>query len=183
MHWYTADLHLNHEAVIRFCNRPFSSASEMDGRICDAICSTVRPDDDLWIIGDFAFANATSRPSIQERFASLPGRKHLVAGNHDLKWIRDLPWDSVHDIVSVKDEDSTFVLCHYPMITWPRARYGTIQLFGHVHNNWRGSRNSVNVGVDVWDFAPVSRSDILLRARQLPVNKHWHEVEPGASLP
>jgi calcineurin-like phosphoesterase family protein len=183
MHWYTADLHLNHEAVIKFCNRPFFSALEMDGRICEAICSTVGLDDDLWIIGDFAFANATARPAIQQRFASLPGRKHLVVGNHDLKWILDLPWDSVHDIVTVKDEDSTFVLCHYPMITWLRARYGTIQLFGHVHNNWKGSANAVNVGVDVWDFAPVSRRDILLRARQLPVNKHWHEVEPGVLLP
>ena len=182
MHWYTADLHLNHEAVIRFCNRPFSTASEMDSHICDAICRKVLPDDDLWIIGDFAFAKEISRAAIQARFASLPGRKHLVVGNHDLKWIRDLPWHSVHDILTVKDEESTFVLCHYPMITWPRARYGTIQLFGHVHNNWRGSRNSVNVGVDVWDFAPASRRDILQRARQLPVNKHWHQVEPRAPL-
>ena len=75
MHWYTADLHLNHEAIIRFCKRPFDCAPEMDSRICDAICSTVDPDDDLWIIGDFAFAKETARGAIQARFASLPGRK------------------------------------------------------------------------------------------------------------
>lgn len=74
----------------------------MDTRICDAICSTVGQDDDLWIIGDFAFTGEMARPGIEARFASLPGRKHLVVGNHDLKWILDLPWDGVHDIVTVK---------------------------------------------------------------------------------
>jgi len=179
MHWYTADLHLNHERVITFCDRPFTNASEMDSRICDTICSMVGTDDDLWILGDFAFAKGASRDRITARFLSLPGRKHLVLGNHDLPWVTELPWHSVQDIVTVQDGDTTFVLCHYPMITWNGARRGAIQLFGHVHNNWKGSANAVNVGVDVWNFAPVQRQEILQRARQLPVNKHWHEVEPG----
>jgi calcineurin-like phosphoesterase family protein len=182
MHWYTADLHLNHEAIIRFCKRPYGSASEMDSRICDAICSTVGPDDDLWVVGDFAFARVEDREKIARRFAGLPGRKHLVLGNHDKAWVRALPWASQHEIAIVQDDDTFFVLCHYPMITWPHARHGAVQLFGHVHNNWRGSRNAVNVGVDVWGFAPVQRSDILRRARQMPVNAHWEDVEPRSDL-
>lgn len=69
-------------------------------------------------------------------------------------------------------------LCHYPMITWHHARKGALQLFGHVHNNWKGSNNSFNVGVDVWDFMPVSINDIARRAKTLPKNKHWDDVEP-----
>lgn len=29
-HWYTADLHFGHEAIIQHCNRPFASADEME---------------------------------------------------------------------------------------------------------------------------------------------------------
>jgi len=52
----------------------------------------------------------------------------------------------------------------------------------HVHNNWPGTRNSVNVGADVWEFRPVCLSEIEQRARSLPVNQYWDEVEPGCDL-
>jgi hypothetical protein len=42
------------------------------------ISSTILPDDDLWIFGAFALAKETTRPAIQARFQSLPGRKHLL---------------------------------------------------------------------------------------------------------
>ena len=65
------------------------------------------------------------------------------------------------------------------MLTFP----GALQLFGHVHDNWRGRRNSVNVGVDVWDFRPVSLPEIMARAARLPVNAHWNKIEPGCAFP
>ncbi|GAA0292162.1 metallophosphoesterase family protein [Rhodovulum strictum] len=71
-------------------------------------------------------------------------------------------------------------LCHYPMITWNHARKGALHLFGHVHGNWRGSANAVNLGVDVWDHAPAAFRDAAGRARGLPVNGHWQDSEPRA---
>ncbi len=68
-------------------------------------------------------------------------------------------------------------LCHYPMITWDGAQQGTLQLFRHVHNRWQGSRNSINVGVDLWGFTSVSLEQISERARALPQNLHWADVE------
>lgn len=68
------------------------------------------------------------------------------------------------------------------LITWNHARRGALQLFGHVYNNWHGSRNSVNVGVDVWNFMPVTFDDIARRARKLPPNKHWGDVEHGVEI-
>lgn len=55
-------------------------------------------------------------------------------------WVRELPWASQQELAIVRDDDTIFVLCHYPTITWPHARHGSIHLFGHVHNNWRGTR-------------------------------------------
>ena len=52
-----------------------------------------------------------------------------------------------------------------------------MQLFGHVHHRWMGSRNSVNVGVDVWGYRPVQLDEIKERAKTLPPNKHWPDVE------
>ncbi len=69
-------------------------------------------------------------------------------------------------------------LCHYPMITWNHARKGALHLFGHVHGNWRGSTNAVNVGVDVWDYYPVSLREAAAHAKTLPQNRHWKDVEP-----
>lgn len=182
-HWYTADLHFSHARIIEFCKRPFTSVSEMNARLIANFQETVEHSDDLWIVGDFAFFGGQDQVGqLNGWFHALPGRKHLVVGNHDDQAILDLPWESVHQLVEVKDGRHQFVLCHYPMITWNRARRGAIQLFGHVHDQWPGSRNAVNVGVDMWDFKPVRADAILARAKTLQPNKHWADVEHGSEL-
>ena len=64
-----------------------------------------------------------------------------------------------------------------------RDRHQGLQLFGHVHQNWQGSRNSANVGVDAWNFRPVTLPEIKRRAAKLPVNPLWDQVEPGRASP
>jgi calcineurin-like phosphoesterase family protein len=141
----------------------------------------VRPDDDLWIVGDFAHGpKAKDAGYLEGLFGQLPGaRKHLVVGNHDLELTQALPWDSVSDIAHVKDgrDGLAHTLCHFPMITWNGARKGSLHLFGHVHDRWKGSRNAVNVGVDQWEFMPVAFDRVERLARQLPTNKHWGDAE------
>lgn len=180
-HWYTADTHFGHENVIGFCNRPFKSASHMDGVLLENMWKVVKPEDDLWIIGDFAYGAPAKDPRyLQQIFSQLPGaRKHLIVGNHDGVLTQAMDWASVSPLAEVADgpKSQRNTLCHYPMITWNHARREALQLFGHVHNNWRGSRNSVNVGVDVWNFMPIAYNDIARRAKKLPVNKHWIDVE------
>lgn len=180
--WYSADLHLGHERIIEFCGRPFQSVTDMNARIIANFQALVAQDDDLWIIGDFAFGRSDSIERFESWFHSLPGRKHLVIGNHDDEAVISLPWRSVEYMAEITDGDQLLTLCHYPMITWNGARRGALQLFGHVHDQWQGSRNSVNVGVDQWDFKPVRIADIKRRASKLPVNKHWSDVEHGNEL-
>lgn len=67
----------------------------------------------------------------------------------------------------------------YPMLTWNHVRRDALMMFGHVHDNWQGHRNCVNVGVDVWDFKPVRFEDIAARGAALPVSPHWTAVEPS----
>ena len=184
--WYTADTHFGHENVMRFCDRPFSSVHQMDETLLENMRQVVKPTDQLWILGDFAFGTlAKDQVYLQEIFDQLPGAdKHLVIGNHDAEPTLKLPWASVSRFVELCDgpKNQLNTLCHYPMITWNHARRGALQLFGHVHGNWHGSRNSVNVGVDVWDYMPVNYDDIAQRACALPVNEHWFDVEPGTTM-
>lgn len=180
--WYTADPHFGHDNIIKYCHRPFRNVGEMDAVLLANYVSCVGPDDDIWVIGDFGFGRAARSGYLENVFHQIPGRKHLVVGNHDGAATLELPWTSISHLVEIKDGEQRLVLCHYPMITWNGARRGALQLFGHVHDGWRGTRNSVNAGVDVWNFMPVRVSDLTARARTLPVNKHWSEAEHGATL-
>ena len=187
-HWYTADTHFGHENVIRLSGRPFRSASYMDAALIENLWSKVGPEDVLWIVGDFAFGErAEDLDWLEGLFGQLPGaQKHLVLGNHDGEATRLLPWDSVGQLVEVADPAADpalpAVLCHYPMMTWHRARKGALHLFGHVHDKWVGARGAVNVGVDQWNFHPVRIEDVARRAAKLPPNRHWGNVEHGKEV-
>ena len=185
-HWYTADLHLGHEAIIRLAGRPFRSAAHMDAALIENLWSCVGAEDALWMVGDFAHGpRAKDLRWLEWTFAKLPGaEKHLVVGNHDPEETRMLPWTSVSHLAHVADPAvrRPLVLCHYPMMTWEGARKGALHLFGHVHGGWAGARGAVNVGVDQWGYAPVRIEDAARRAATLPPHAHWGDVEHGAEL-
>lgn len=180
MHWFSADPHYGHDRIIHLSHRPFTDASAMNARMLAECRDRIQPDDDLWILGDFIGGRTTDakRRDIRTIYHALPGRKHLVRGNHDAEWVCDLPWDSVADTADILVDGRRVFMSHYPMLTWPGARRGGLQLFGHVHAGWQGSSNSVNVGVDVWCFRPVTLAEIERRAASLPVNVYWPNVEP-----
>ena len=60
MIYVTADLHLGHENIIKHCNRPFSSAEVMDAVLITNWNRMVKPEDDIFILGDF-----TMKPAAQ----------------------------------------------------------------------------------------------------------------------
>jgi len=182
--FYMADPHFGHDKVIGFSKRPFHSAREMDAKILANINMTVSPDDDLWILGDFGFGlTARNEGYLENIHASINCRTHLIIGNHDSDRVINLPWASTQFMAEIMDETRHVTLCHYPMITWNKARRGSIMLFGHVHEAWRGSRNCINVGVDVWDFKPVTIRQAMKRGSHLPVNPLWSDVEHESPEP
>ena len=173
--WLIADTHFGHEGIIRMCNRsPFlDSAGRPDVRLMNetmaaAWRSVVRPSDDVIVLGDFAHRMPVDQ--LQKLFASLPGNKHLIIGNHDTKQsgTRDLPWASQRDVAYVSIDSQKCVLSHYAWRTWPGIRKGALMLYGHSHGRLPGNQQSMDIGVDVMGWSPVRLNQIKARLAQLP---------------
>lgn len=52
-------------------------------------------------------------------------------------------------------------LSHYPHRSWNKKFHGSIHVYGHVHGALPDHDRSTDVGVDCWDFKPVSLEQIL----------------------
>ena len=79
MKFYTSDLHLGHDNIIRFDNRPFGSVGEMTEEIIDNWNSVVSKNDDVYILGDFAWRNDIGYAALKQ----LRGNKYFVRGENN----------------------------------------------------------------------------------------------------
>lgn len=50
--FFTSDLHIGHENVLRFDSRPFQSVEEMDSEIIRRWNDKVKPGDLVYVLGD-----------------------------------------------------------------------------------------------------------------------------------
>jgi calcineurin-like phosphoesterase family protein len=155
---FTADNHFGHEAIIAMSARPFSSVEEMDETMIANWNAVVARGDNVWHVGDFAHRCDPKRK--RAIFSRLNGSKHLVPGNHDDGDTLALPWASIGQIRQIVVEGQKIVLCHYGLRTWPGSRRGAIHLYGHSHGTLPGNAQSLDVGVDCWDFRPVTLAEI-----------------------
>jgi calcineurin-like phosphoesterase family protein len=163
--FYSSDLHIDHKRIIELCKRPFSSLQEMQTVLVNNWNSKVSESDDVYILGDFSFGASVFAEYAQK----LNGIKHFIRGNHDDEAYKkatnmNLSKCFYHgDIHKVKDSGYSLVLCHYPMYEWEGYYKGAIHLHGHCHGNiGRNFKDKAyDVGVDLWDFTPVTLEEIL----------------------
>jgi calcineurin-like phosphoesterase family protein len=142
--------------------RPFASVAEMDHAMAARWNETVRPEDEVWHLGDFAVGLHDPGALL----GRLHGRKRLVAGNNDGPAVCDLPgWESVVPYAEVTVEGVRLVLCHYPFRTWRGSGQGWLNLHGHSHGRLARMTRQHDVGVDVHDFRPVTLAALAVRRR------------------
>ena len=173
MIFFTADTHFGHTNIIRYCQRPFRSIEEHDATLITNWNAAVRPDDEVYVLGDFIFAkNVEEVESVTKR---LNGRKYLVRGNHDrlelcqnyFEWIKDYHEMTAHNL--------KWVLFHYPIHEW-HGKYrsnGAVHLHGHTHNKIEkngdpshteiSNKRRLNVGVDLNGFTPIRANTLASR--------------------
>lgn len=195
MIFFSSDHHFYHQNIIRFCNRPFATIEEMNEKLINAWNEIVDPEDEVYYIGDFSMAFRPVELYTKRLNGSkflIPGnhdfchsvhKKSRNKENQD-KWIAKyvengwivLPEEFKFDSIPALN------LCHLPYGTLDHKnlenapRYldkrpkddGQWLLCGHVHNSWKMKGKMVNVGVDVWDYKPVSLDQILDLMREFP---------------
>jgi len=180
--WFTADTHFGHSNIILYCRRPFMPASDidaclafprgttlpsdlkqrleaathaMDEEMIRRWNDTIAPGDDVWHLGDFCH---TGRCTADDYLRRLNGRLHLVRGNHDhLETYGNRAWIFSQNYAELRCEKTDLVLFHYAMRVWNGSFGGkALQLFGHSHGLLDALPGQCDVGVDCWDFRPVS---------------------------
>lgn len=171
MIYFTSDLHLGHANIVKLCDRPFSGVEEMDEALIANWNGRVTNGDDVYIAGDLIFRNDVPAERYLER---LKGRKHLVVGNHDGRWMRgaDLSrhFESVGMLAELDACGRHLTICHYPMMSWPNGgRKSSLHVYGHIHNNRGGSYwpllrtmdRALNACVEVNGYMPVTLEELV----------------------
>ena len=136
--FFTADTHLGHENIIKYCNRPFASIEEHDEEIIKRWNEKIGPDDIVFHLGDFAFASESYIKYVLEQ---LNGKKYLIFGNHDwkrmTKSICQKYFVDVSQQMVIRIDNQLIYLNHFPFLCFAGSWRGldaAWQIFGHVHS-------------------------------------------------
>ena len=157
----TADLHLGHENIIKYENRPFANKESMDAVIIKKWNSVVSNRDKVIVAGDVSFYNKGKTSEIINR---LNGKKILVKGNHDSRnnnWWLDVGFDEVSSYPIIYKD--WFVISHEPP-TYYNSATPYFYIYGHVHSSdmyQTITKQTACVCVERWEYTPVELNKII----------------------
>lgn len=202
MIYFTSDRHIGHNNIINMCQRPFNTIKEHDNAIIANHNKKVSDSDTVYDLGDVGFR--CSAWYITECIRQMNGKCIICLGNHE-KPLRqaykkglldDLLKNGKLEIIGGENaiydnaistykmltiENQKIFIGHYALRTWPNSFRGCIMLHGHSHGNLPELKKvkSFDVGVDVWDYAPVSFDLILKKCKIISELKCESEFEDG----
>jgi calcineurin-like phosphoesterase family protein len=177
--YFASDYHIGHQNVIRFDGRPFKDLQEMHLTLIENWNSVVQDEDIVFYLGDFAFKDRGEDVWFRKQ---LNGKIYFIMGNHDkVRNISQLGFEKIFGddtalggaTISVKDEDANrgyqdIILCHYPILSWNKSHHGSWHIHGHCHQSitknpemsWYYKRKVIDIGINGWNYTPLSYSDI-----------------------
>lgn len=181
--YFTADQHFMHENIVKY--RPnFSSAKQMSEVIINNYNKYIDKNGICINLGDFSLTNNNNIYNLQTIRSKLNGKIELILGNHDLfpitTYLEIIGIDNIHKFEKVllpykfkynnflqfdMNEICPFVFCHD--FVCATVLSNCICLCGHVHSLFKTLYEPktnvliINVGLDVWNYEPVSFSSIV----------------------
>lgn len=197
--FFTSDQHIGHKLVS--ATRGFGTLEAPDTSAHDAALAenwdrVVGPDDTVFVLGDISIN--PKRDGAFEWFRERPGKKHLIAGNHDavhsmhskaLQAQQDPQWTetfaTINSWVRLKMLGRTVLLSHFPYegegirdIADRNPEYrmkdaGLPLLHGHTHakhqaHTSRAGTPMLHVGLDAWGLELVPESTVVEWLEYLP---------------
>ena len=129
MIYLIADLHINHEKIIQYCNRPFSSVNEMNEVLIGNWNDTISEDDKVFFLGDF-ICGPSKDILAKNVFDILNGKKIFLRGNHD-RSVKSIKF--VEKPIRFEYRGVKIICTHEPIDGYfPED----INIHGHIHNNY-----------------------------------------------
>ena len=171
MIYLSSDLHFGHDREFLWGQRGFSSIEENDNTILKNFKEILKDEDDLYLLGDLMLLDNESGI---EKLKQIPGKIHIILGNHDssdrIKLYEQLP--QVQEIVyatKIKYKKTYFFLCHYKVqtanyddqLSWAKH---IVSLHGHTHSKEKfedGNPYQYNVSLDANNNIPISIDEII----------------------
>lgn len=158
--WFTSDTHFWHQNIIKYCNRPWKTAEEMNDGMVERWNSVVGKYDTVFHLGDFSFGN---RAKVESVFNRLNGKINLIMGNHDRLEVSeyyDIGFHRVYDRPIVYRD--FFLLSHAPL-QWVENGGVYANIYGHVHdmavyNTF--TANSCCACVERHEYRPISFTEV-----------------------
>jgi calcineurin-like phosphoesterase family protein len=156
--WLISDTHFQHSNMLKWgCSRAkrFSSSDEWDELIVENWNAQVKPGDIVYHLGDVFFGD---KDKFRKLWARLPGRKRLIAGNHDdIKWLaRQELFQKI--LISRVFKDRGVCLSHIPL--HPDHSWGLRNVHGHIHDNPSPTPRHHCVCVEQTDYQLVNLDDV-----------------------
>lgn len=156
--YFIADTHFGEENIMRYENRPFENAAEMDNAIISNWNKMVKEEDEVYVLGDLGADGQEA-----SLLSQLKGKKYLIKGNHDTQsneYYRKVGFQEVYDYPIILKE--FWILSHEPLYVNVNMPYAN--LFGHVHNSpifKTYSRQHYCVSVERINYEPIAFEEIV----------------------
>lgn len=169
--WFIGDLHFGHEKVSGL--RGFRNTASHDAAIISRWERQVSDGDVVYVLGDISGGSRSGEFGALEILGNLPGRKRLVAGNHDsissihrtlsphTELFRDV-FERIGDFARIKTEQRQVLLSHYPYdedhtegsryIGFRLPNLGLPLIHAHTHSTEQtaAGNNQLCVSWDAW---------------------------------
>ena len=136
---YISDTHFGHANIIKYDNRPWKSAQEMDEAMIELWNNHVKKTDAVYHLGDVVWGEFKSWEKI---LSQLNGTIYFVKGNHDkVSIIENICCGNAFrhyagEQITVDDGGRHVVLNHCPILCYPNNFAGWYHLYGHVHTSY-----------------------------------------------
>ena len=190
--WFTSDEHYGHANIIKFCNRPFSDVHEMTLGLIAKHNHLVKKGDTVYHLGDFCWKPADVAEVLRQlegehilivgnhdschpmhKNAEREKRRYLVAGFKDVlvemrgvlshSPFREIVYHHMPHTQIGRHEGRSKYQDWLPNMETRDDGLHPLLLHGHIHDARRVLGDEINVGVDVWDYAPTTIVRILER--------------------
>ena len=168
--WLTSDWHFGHDREFIWKARGFASVEDMNEHIIAVHNAVVKPDDDVYVLGDLMLGDSEKGIECIKR---LNGKLHIVWGNHDTD-SRKAKYSALPSVVEsghvivLKYKKHHFYMSHYPTLTGNLEKESltqmTLNLFGHTHQKTNFHMDMpfmYHVGVDSHKCFPVNLDNII----------------------